>query len=45
MSPTGIIDAGYDMGNGYVYAKFITGDIVLIDCDEVEKTYADRYFQ
>lgn len=30
MSPIGIIDAGYDMDSGYVYAKFITGDIVLI---------------
>ena len=37
MSPIGIIDTGYDMDSGYVYAKFITGDIVLIDCDEVEK--------
>ena len=42
MSPIGIIDAGYDMDSGYVYAKFITGDIVLVDCDEVEKTYADN---
>ena len=45
MSPIGIIDAGYDMDNGYVYAKFITGDIVLIDCDEVEKTYADNMYE
>jgi len=37
MSPIGIIDAGFDMDSGYVYAKFITGDIVLIDCDEVER--------
>ena len=42
MSPIGIIDAGYDMDSGYVYAKFITSDIVLVDCDEVEKTYADN---
>ena len=45
MSPIGIIDAGYDMDTGYVYAKFITGDIVLIDCDEVEKTYADNMYE
>ena len=45
MSPIGIIDAGYDMDSGYVYAKFITGDIVLIDCDEVEKTYADNMYE
>jgi hypothetical protein len=45
MSPIGIIDAGYDMDSGYVYAKFITGDIVLIDCDDVEKTYADNMYE
>lgn len=45
MSPIGIIDAGYDMDNGYVYAKFITGDIVLIDCDKVEKSYADNMYE
>jgi len=45
MSPIGIIDAGYDMDSGYIYAKFITGDIVLIDCDEVEKTYADNMYE
>lgn len=45
MSPIGIIDAGYDMDSCYVYAKFITGDIVLIDCDEVEKTYADNMYE
>ena len=45
MSPIGIIDAGYDMDSGYVYAKFITGDIVLIDCDKVEKTYADNMYE
>jgi hypothetical protein len=45
MSPIGIIDAGYNMDSGYVYAKFITGDIVLIDCDKVEKTYADNMYE
>ena len=45
MSPIGIIDAGYDVDSGYVYAKFITGDIVLIDCDKVEKTYADNMYE
>ena len=45
MSPIGIIDAGYNMDSGYVYAKFITGDIVLIGCDEVEKTYADNMYK
>ena len=45
MSPIGITEAGYDMDGGYVYAKFITGDIVLIDCDETEKTYADNMYE
>lgn len=45
MSPIGIIDAEYDTDSGYVYAKIITGDIVLIDCDEVEKTYADNMYE
>ncbi len=45
MSPIGIIDAGYDMDSSYVYAKFITGDIVLIDCDETEKAYADNMYE
>ena len=45
MSPIGIIDAGYDMDSGYVYVKFITGDIVLIDCDEVEEAYADNMYE
>ena len=45
MSPIGIIDAGYNMDSGYVYAKFITDDIVLIGCDEVEKTYADNTYK
>ena len=45
MSPIGIIDAGYDLDNGYVYAKFITGDIVLIDCDEMEKTYSENMYE
>ena len=45
MSPIGIIDAGCDLDTGYVYTKFITGDIVLIDCDEVEKTYADNMYE
>ena len=45
MSPIGIIDAGYDTDSGYVYAKFITGDIILIDCDEVEKTYTNNMYE
>ncbi len=45
MSPIGIIDAGYDMDSGYVYVKFITGDIVLIDCDEMEKTYSENMYE
>ena len=45
MSPIGIIDAGYDMDSGYVYVKFISGDIVLIHCDEVEKTYANNMYE
>ena len=45
MSPIGITEAGYDMDSGYVYAKYITGDIVLIDCDEVEKSYADNMYE
>ncbi len=45
MSPIGIIEAGYDMDSGYVYAKIITGDIVLVDCDETEKTHADNMYE
>ena len=45
MSPNGIIDAGYDMDSGYVYVKFITGDIVLIDCDEMEKTCSENMYE
>ena len=45
MSPIGIIDAGYDMDSGYVYAKFIAGDIILIDCDEMEMTYTDNMYE
>ena len=45
MSPIGIIYSEYDMDSGYVFAKFITGDIVLIDCDEMEKTYADNIYE
>ena len=45
MSPIGIIDAGYNTDSGYVYAKFITGDIVLIDCDETENAYADNMYE
>ena len=45
MSPIGIIDAGYDMDSGYVYAKFITGDIILINCDEMEKICADNMYE
>ena len=42
MTPIGIIDDGYDMDTGYVYAKFITGDIVLINCDKTEMTFAEN---
>lgn len=45
MNPIGIINTRYDMDSGYVYAKFITGDIVLINCDETEKTYADNMYE
>ena len=45
MSPIGIIYSEYDIDSGYVYAKFITGDIVLIDCDEIEKTYANNMYE
>ena len=45
MSPIGIIYSEYDMDSGYVYAKFITGDIVLIDCDEIEKAYANNMYE
>ena len=45
MSPIGIIHAEYDMDSGYVHAKFITGDIVLIDCDEIEKMHAGNMYE
>lgn len=45
MSPIGVIHAGYDTDSGYVFAKFITGDIILIDCDEIEKISADNMYK
>ena len=45
MSPMSIIFAGYDMDSGYVYAKFITGDVVLIDCDKVEDVIAENLYE
>lgn len=45
MNPIGIIEAGYDMDSGYIYAKFITGDIVLIDCTAVENVIADNLYE
>ncbi len=45
MSPMGITYAGYDMDSVYVYAKFITGDIVLIDCTAVENVIADNLYE
>lgn len=45
MSPMGITYAGYDMDSGHVYAKFITGDIVLINCTAVEKVIADNLYE
>ena len=45
MSPMGIIFTGYDMDSGYVYAKFITGDVVLIDCDKVEEVIAENLYE
>ena len=45
MSPIGIIHTEYDMDSGYVYAKFFTGDIVLIDCDKVEEVIAENLYE
>ena len=45
MSPIGIIHAEYDMDSGYVYARFITGDIILIDCDEIEKKHVNNLYE
>ena len=45
MSPIGIIHAEYNLDSGYVFAKFITGDIVLIDCNEAEKIYPDNMYE
>lgn len=45
MSPIGIILVEYDMDSGYVYAKFISGDIILIDCDGIEKMYANNLYE
>lgn len=38
MNPIRIIHADYDMDSGYVYAKFITGNIILIDCAKQKKS-------
>ena len=45
MSPIGIIHVEYDMDSGYVYARFITGDIILIDCDEIEKKHVNNLYE
>ena len=45
MNPIGIIHADYDMDSGYVYAKFITGNIILIDCAKAEKVYPDNMYE
>ena len=45
MNPIGIIHAEYDMDSGYVCAKLITGDIILIDCDGIEKMYANNLYE
>ena len=34
--------AKYDMDSGYVYSRLIDGNIVLIDCTAIERTYAEN---
>ena len=45
MSPIGINYAKYDIDSGYVYARFFTGDVVIIDCNEIEKRFVDNVYE
>ena len=45
MSPIGINYAKYDIDSSYVYARFFTGDVVIIDCNEIEKRFVDNVYE
>ena len=34
--------AAYDMDSGYVIARTVAGNIILIDCDSIEAQYVDN---
>ena len=40
-----IVFAKYDMDSGYVYAWTEDHNFILIDCDVVEKNYANNMYQ
>ena len=40
-----IVFAKYDMDSGYVYAWTEEHKLILIDCDTVEKNYANNMYQ
>ncbi len=37
--------AKYDMDSGCVYSRLIDGNIVLINCTAIERTYADNMYE
>lgn len=45
MSLIGIIYVKYDIDSGYVYARFFTGDVVVIDYNEIEKRFVDNVYE
>ena len=40
-----IVFAKYDMDSGYMYAWTEKHDLILIDCDVMEKNYANNMYQ
>ena len=40
-----IVFAKFDMDSGFVYAWTEECNLILIDCDEMEKAYADNMYQ
>ena len=37
--------AKYDMDSGYVFSRLIDGNVVLINCTAVERTYAENMYE
>lgn len=40
-----IVFAKFDMDSGYIYAWTENCNLILIDCDAVEKAFADNMYQ